>query len=261
MSREIIDFLKSDKLITNVTARSIDSKHALKFIKMFETAICKSPELLKCSRESITVAAYTLAELDLSPIAAHGQAYLIPYKTTCQLQIGWRGLIAMALRDGGVRSIAAHVVYNHDTFVMELGLEPKLIHKVDIDGSREDPEIRAVYAIAVLADGSSIFEVMSKTDIDKIRVNARSGETWKKHYGEMARKTVVKRLCKYLPVSTKFLEALEIDSTLSEKETVATKEKTLTQQLKEDIIQTPKDISDAFYEEVDIPTSQEREEV
>lgn len=236
MSQEIIEMLGKESFLMKIKERVCDGPKAIKYVKMFETALGKSPSLLKCSTSSIRMAFYTLAELDLSPIAAHGQAYLIPYGNQCQLQISYRGLMTIAKRDGGVKSISAHIVYKDDDFNFKLGTSPGLNHVVNIDGVREDQEIRAVYAVAVLADGSSLFEVMSKSDVDKIRVTAKSGDTWKKHYGEMARKTVVKRLCKYLPVSSETLDAIEVDDSLYSEIPEAKKASSVTELIKAEVV-------------------------
>jgi hypothetical protein len=72
----------------------------------------------------------------------------------------------------------------------------------------------AVYAVAKLKDGGTQSEVMTKAQIDAIRSRSRaSGEgPWVSDYDEMARKTVVRRLCKYLPLSVELADALDEDA-------------------------------------------------
>src|SRR5882672_7001844 len=97
-----------------IADRVADNKQAQRFFRMFATSIYKSKKLLQCTPESVKICAYNLAELNLSPISAHGQAYLIAYedkrnnKIDCQLQIGWRGLVTIAIRDGAARSISCN---------------------------------------------------------------------------------------------------------------------------------------------------------
>ena len=71
-----------------------------------------------------------------------------------------------------------------------------------------------MYAVAHLKDGGVQAEVMTLADINAIRKRSRSGDSgpWVTDFGEMARKTVIKRLCKSLPISVELATALEADS-------------------------------------------------
>jgi recombination protein RecT len=82
-----------------------------------------------------------------------------------------------------------------------LGAEPVLRHKplVEDDGG----EVTHAYAVAFFLDGSTQFEVMTRAQLEHVRKSSRSGASgpWAQHFEEMARKTVVRRLAKYLPLS------------------------------------------------------------
>lgn len=217
-----------------------DDVHAKKFVSMFRTAINKNDALLRCTPESIRIAAGQLAELDLSPVTAYGQAYLIPYKDQCQLQIGWRGLTHIAQRDGGVRYIHSEIVYKGDTFICSQGLEPKLVHDLNFDCQRDEKNMYAVYAVAILSDGTKIFEVMSKAQVDEIRdtysqtvKNGRPSPWSTIAYGEMARKTVIKRLAKYLPTAEKLADAIDVDNRASFEEKDITAQSEIVEDLKD----------------------------
>jgi recombination protein RecT len=173
------------------------------------TAIRQTPKLLSCDATSLFGAIITASQLGLEP-GIQGQCYIIPYGREAQLIPGYRGLIDLAIRSGKVRSIEAHAVRAGDVFICEFGLDPKLSHRVDY-ASRG--ELVAVYAIATLADGHRQIEVMSKADVDKIRSRSKSAGSgpWVTDYEEMARKTVTKRLCKYLPSSVELRDALALD--------------------------------------------------
>jgi recombination protein RecT len=58
-----------------------------------------------------------------------GEAYLVPYKETCQLIPGYQGLMKLARNSGLVEDIYAHEVRAKDRFEMTLGLERDLIHE------------------------------------------------------------------------------------------------------------------------------------
>jgi len=62
--------------------------------------------------------------------------------------------------------------------------------------------------------GGIQYDMMVKSEIDAIRKRSKSGEfgPWVSDYGEMARKTVIRRLFKYLPVSVEMTRVMEIDA-------------------------------------------------
>jgi len=170
-------------------------------------AINKSPKLLDCDRTSLMQALMTAGELGLDVSGTLGAAYLIPYGKQCTLQIGYRGLLQLARRSGAISSIEAHCVYEHDTFNVEFGLDAKLEHRPNYKGDRG--AMVMVYAIARMKDGTTQFDVMTKADVDKIKNKSKAGRSgpWVDFYDEMAKKTITKRLCKYLPLSPELEKA------------------------------------------------------
>src|SRR5690606_21449268 len=98
-----------------------------------------------------------------------------------------------------------------DEFVYEYGLRPQLVHRPDPTGQGE---MTHVYAIAWLRDADPIFEVMTREEVERIRKRSKAADNgpWVTDYEAMARKTVVKRLCKYLPLSPEAEAAIEADN-------------------------------------------------
>lgn len=182
-----------------------------RMVKIALTAAAKNPKILDCSRESVLMSIMQAAELGLEPGGALGEGYLVPYGSTCQFIPGYRGLISLARRSGQIISIEAHLVREGDEFDFSLGLEPTLVHRPNLE--KEDlGAIRFVYAVAKIRGGGTQHEVMSKAEIEAIRKRSRASGSgpWVTDYGEMARKTVIRRLFKYLPVSVEMARALEI---------------------------------------------------
>jgi recombination protein RecT len=72
----------------------------------------------------------------------------------------------------------------------------------------------AVYAIARTKDNAVYREVMSVGEVEKIRRASRAANAgpWVDHWGEMARKTVIKRLAKRLPSSTDLDQVIASDN-------------------------------------------------
>lgn len=183
------------------------------------TEIRKVPALAKCNIESFMGAIMQCAQLGLEPGSALGHAYLLPFGNgkasdglaNCQLIIGYRGMIDLARRSGQIVSIAARAVHEHDHFSYEYGLHEDLQHKPCEDG--EPGKLTHVYAVARLKDGGVQFEVMSKLEVDKVKAQSKAANNgpWVSHYEEMAKKTVIRRLFKYLPVSIEMQQAVVLD--------------------------------------------------
>lgn len=192
--------------------------------KMALVAANRTPRLLECTTASVCKALMTASELGLDCSGTLGSGYLVPYRNSkinayeCQFIPGYRGLIDLARRSGQILRIEAHVVYAQDEFVCEHGLEPKLVHKPYLKADRRH-EIVCVYAIGELKDGSKQMEVMTLAEVDAIRKRSKAGNDgpWVTDYAEMARKTVVKRLCKYLPLSAELEKAILIDNEIEDR--------------------------------------------
>ncbi|MDF4667689.1 recombinase RecT, partial [Vibrio parahaemolyticus] len=104
----------------------------------------------------------------------------------------------------------ARTVRQGDSFHFEYGLNENLTH---VPGENEDSPITHVYAVARLKDGGVQFEVMTHNQIEKVRSSSKAGQNgpWVSHWEEMAKKTVIRRLFKYLPVSIEMQKAVILD--------------------------------------------------
>lgn len=169
--------------------------------------VANSAALQKCTPKSIAMAAYTAATLGL-PVNQLGLAYLVPYNGVATLQIGYRGYVKLVSETGLVNSIDPYCVYEKDHFDWQCGSNPKVDHKPYLKG---DPgPLIAVYAVAQLANGFFKACVMTKSQVDHIKNKSRSGSggPWFTDYDEMAKKVVIKRLCKTLPLCTNAINAI-----------------------------------------------------
>lgn len=178
-----------------------------RMIRVALTALTKTPKLAECDKASLFAALLTCSQFGLEPDGRH--AHLIPYGTTCQLILDYKGLVDLAYRSGMVESIHADVVCEHDTFRYNLGIVEA--HEINLRKPRG--AVYAAYARAALKGGAVKCEVMSAEEIDSIRNRSRSGDKgpWKTDYNEMAKKTVFRRLSKWLPLSAEYRDAAEMD--------------------------------------------------
>jgi recombination protein RecT len=199
--------------------------NAERLLKVAQIAATTTPALAKCDVASLVGAIGQCAQMGLEPNTVLGHAYLVPFNTkrkdaagnerfvnSVQVIIGYKGLIDLARRSGQIVSIAAHEVCKNDKFELIYGLDEKLNHTPSME---DRGEVIAFYAVAKLVGGGHAFEFMSKFQVDQIMAATQSKGKygpWKDHYTEMGRKTVIRRLAKYLPLSIEFQTAAALDA-------------------------------------------------
>lgn len=185
------------------------SMSADRFARIVLTTLRTSPGLAKCDPQSLMAACMLSAQLGLEP-GPLGHAYFVPFGREVTFIIGYRGMLDLARRSGEIKSIEAREVCENDRFEYEFGLEPKLKH-VPATGDRG--KATHYYGIAKFADGSHYFEVLSKDDVDSYRKRSRAGDRgpWQTDYTAMARKTVIRRMAPYLPLSADAARAVASD--------------------------------------------------
>jgi recombination protein RecT len=163
----------------------------------------KSPAIYRCRPDTIMMAVFEAAALGVSLDPGLKEAHLIAYKDECQLQIGYPGLLRLAHGDGAVSHVDAVVVYDGDIISISRGSAPTIEHEISLDPGKD---VVGVYAVAHLAGGAKKIEYMSKRQIDDHRTQyskARGSGPWATAWEEMAKKTVLIRLLKYIPMSSK----------------------------------------------------------
>jgi recombination protein RecT len=217
-----------------------------KFQRVIATAAIQNPQLLECDRQSLLLASMKLAQDGLLPDGR--EAALVPFKQWNRdtRQTTWLvqpmpmvyGLRKKILQSGEVLSIETGVVYLADLesghFLYEVGLEPPIRYRPNLLLPIEettDEKIVAAYSIAKIKNetGGDPFwsvEVMRRAEIDKVRQASQTGAVgrttrdgkpippkgpWVEWFGEMARKTVLRRHAKVLPMSGDILETFERD--------------------------------------------------
>ena len=208
-----------------------------RLLKVAQIAATTTPALAKCDVASLVGAIGQCAQMGLEPNTVLGHAYLVPFNTkrkdangnekwvnSVQVIIGYKGLIDLARRSGQIVSIAAHEVCEKDHFELIYGLDEKLEHRPALG---ERGEVIGFYAVAKLKDGGHCFEFMSTYQVEQIREGSQgyqqavkykkeANHPWTAHFVEMGRKTVIRRLAKYLPLSVEFQTAATLDSMSSE---------------------------------------------
>ena len=212
---------------------------AERMLRVCALAIQKTPKLAECDMMTLLGAMITLGTLGLEPNTPLGQAYLIPFEkrtkengrwvTTgvdVQVIIGYKGYIDLARRSGELVNIHADVVYEGDDFTFEYGTGMHMRHVPR--GARANRKPLWAYFYAKLADGGEAFEVLPYEEILAIRDASQGYQSamrnrerypesfsktpWVAFEHEMAAKTMIRRIAKWLPMSIEAADATTIDS-------------------------------------------------
>lgn len=187
---------------------------ANRFTRLCLTSLRRNPKLLSCTPHSLLASMMTCAQLGLEPDTPLAQAHIIPYGNEATFLIGYKGLRELAMRTGKVKKIYANAVYEGDEFDWSHGTGENeyLKHKE----KKQNTQSIYWYAMATLDNGEVMFDVMSRKEVDVIRAGAKAkgASAWTDHYDEMGKKTVTRRLCKQLPMSSELSRAVELDELL-----------------------------------------------
>jgi recombination protein RecT len=176
--------------------------------------INKSPQLLKCSGESILTAVANISNIGLSLNPAAKEAYLIPRwngTTKCMeasLEGSYVGLVKLLTNAGSVTAMNCQLVRENDDFSIDLANNDNPV-KHGINPKIPRGEIIGAYALGTLIGGDRQVEYMPLEEIEAIRERSETYKAWKEQkiksctwvtdFGEMARKTVIRRIYKFLP--------------------------------------------------------------
>lgn len=158
--------------------------------------------LESCSQASIANALMDMATLGLN--ASKKQGYFIDYGGKCQFQKSYFGNITIARRNG-LKDVHAEIIYEGDTFRYHIENGMKVIDEHIQDFMNIDNDkIVGAYAVGIMEDGRIIVEVMNINQLKKAW-NQRMGglkedasSTHTKFRDQMAKKTVINRLCKLI---------------------------------------------------------------
>jgi len=185
-----------------------------RLIRAFVGEFRRTPKLQQCTAESMYKCFLDMSQIGLEPGPA-GLVHIIPYKNEATLQIGYKGMMALARRSGEISTFCAEVVRAKDKFCYQLGLTPSITH-IPYDGDDDPGPLTHAYAVVRMKDGGYQFRVLPRREIMKAKnasPAARKGDSpWNGAFeDEMWRKTALKRTCKLCPVSTEVLNAIAID--------------------------------------------------
>ena len=175
-----------------------------RFFALTRRAVADNPDLLECSTNSVLRAIGNCAASGLQ-LDGKFSSLIVRRPKQGKPSAHWdptyRGLTYLALESGHVIDVQAGVVREADKFEMELGSDPKLRHVPLL--TLKPGAVLAAYAVAKLRSGGQMIELLTRSDIDRIRAMSPAGDKgpWGSWDDEMAKKSAVRRVLKRLPAS------------------------------------------------------------
>ena len=194
-------------------------KKASSFISSVISVSQNNKLLRNAEPMSILSSAMVAATLDLPVVPTLGMAYLVPYKGVCSFQIGYKGILELAMRSGEFRNIIDEVVYDgqlvkKNKFTGEYVFDEDSI-KLDEKGQAKPIGVMARFDL-INGYSKTIYWSLEEIEAHAKRFSQayRSGydSPWKSDFWQMAKKTVLKSLLnKYAPKSVAMQTALKFD--------------------------------------------------
>lgn len=219
VQKSAIDYLRESKnsLQTLVPLKAVDYS-VEHIIRQCESELKDNERLRACNPLSICSAVKESITLGLDISGSFKQASLIPYGKECKLDIQYQGLLDITRRSGLYKTIYAERIKEYDTFEMfndEHGQHFE--HKKSLG----DSPVIGYYATATLKDGSLYMATYTKQEIDDLEKKTRKGSkmtpAWANFYDEMAKKTVMKNLLKWIPRTSDINRAVTIENETNHK--------------------------------------------
>jgi recombination protein RecT len=190
-------------------------KEAERFVQMSIIAFTTSSQrdkLEKCKIETFFRSVIEAASYGYALDGKH--AYPIPYGNEITCSFDYKALVTCARRAGSIRDARFQVVHKNDEFDWyEENGSVKYRFRIAEDESNRG-EIRGAYAVVILPDGTTRFEYMSRSELDKIRRSSKSPDSpaWKNWIDRMFGKAVLKRALQGLDLDLSVEQMIDQDN-------------------------------------------------
>ena len=203
----------------------IGGKNGTRFITSIVSAVNNNPQLAECSNGSIVSAALVGESLNLSPSPMLGYFYMVPFndKTkgkVAQFQIGYKGLIQLAIRSGQYKKINVMAIKEGELEYFDpLNEDIKVNLMISDWNAREKAKTIGYYATFELVNGFKKAIYWSKEQMEahaeqySMGYRAKKGYTfWERDFDAMAYKTMLRQLLsKWGIMSTEMMSAIDSD--------------------------------------------------
>jgi recombination protein RecT len=178
-----------------------------RFLQNFLTVLNDTKDIEKCTPMSIARTAIKGAYLGLDFFRR--ECYAIVYGDQCNFQTDYKGEIKLCKKYSPqpIHDIYAKLVREGDNFEMRIENGKQIVNFSPKEFN--DAPIVGAFAIVYYEDGSMICDSMSKAEIEDTRQKYSkipNGPAWTKSWGEQAKKTVLRRLCKLVDLDFDYVE-------------------------------------------------------
>ncbi len=216
---------RADTLIKTLPGK----ESAQKRFMQAAVAVCSSPNVARCSPESVFKAVYQCARLNLIPDPVLHHAAIVPFRNNktqtseATLIIEYRGLIELMKRANPALTIKADTVYEHDDYeLLEGSVEELKITKRWWAKGKKDPGKAILFYCVVKEPGADpVLQFVPAIEAVRIgessKAGMRKGTPWHDHFERMGEKTAIKRIERFVRMdpdkeeTRQFREALEHD--------------------------------------------------
>lgn len=198
------------------------------FVSNLVALVSNSDKLQECESKTLMFSALQATALNLPLNSNLGLAYIIPYKnyksgkTEAQFQIGYKGLIQLALRSGFYSKINTLAVREGELKSTNLLTGDMTIEAVE---NRLAKPVIGYAAYIELTYGYRHAFYMTTEEIEKFAMtysetyksknpNVKNHSQWVVNFDGMARKTVLKQVFKFGLLSPEMEQALKYDQSV-----------------------------------------------
>lgn len=231
MATEISKYLKQDNIMQQLSETL--GRNSAPLVTSALTAVANNYQLKDATPVSVYTSLMKAAALNLTVDPNLGFAYLVPYKrnfkengqwvnvTEAQLQIGYKGLVQLALRSGQIKSVNTGTIYDsefkgYNKITGEFTIDETIIPDEDKD------EVAGYFAYVQLINGGEVKQFSRKKQIEHFAKkyskaysydldNNKKSSPWSTEFNAMAEKTVLKQVLKFVPMSLEMQEAVSVD--------------------------------------------------
>lgn len=203
------DFFNSPAVKNKIS--EVVSGKSDQFIASLLSIVNNNKLLSNADNNSILTAAMKAATLNLPIEPSLGFAYIVPYKRQAQFQLGYKGLIQLAIRSGQIKNINSGVIYK-----AQFKSYDPLFETLEVDFTQPEDEVAGYFATLELLNGFKklIYWTKERAYSHGKRFSRSFGNSpWQTDFDAMAQKTLLKQIIsKYAPLSTELQEAITDDN-------------------------------------------------
>lgn len=187
-----------------------------RFIRIAISTVVQNSKLLECDKKTFLRSLLVLASLGLEPGGPLGHAHLVPFwnsgenRLDCQPIIDYKGYVALAHNSKEVGRITAHIIYENEQWSFSEG--DVILHKPLPPSERGEKKIM-VYAKAFDRTGILIAqEYLWAEEVEAIKKKSLgnkknvAGSPWVTNEEAMWRKSPVRRMAKWMPMSSEKMQ-------------------------------------------------------